>query len=68
MHSSPSPPPPLPLADIKKNFSSANSGSSAGDSDEVQSLKEELAALKAKNEELEAKLREVTGGDDADGE
>lgn len=52
---------------VKKNFGSANSGASAADADEVQSLKEEIATLKAQNEDLEARLREATGGD-ADGE
>lgn len=53
---------------VKKNFGSANSGASAADADEVQSLKEEIASLKARNEELEARLSEAMGGGDADGE
>ena len=46
---------------LKENFGSAGSGSSAADSDELQSLKAEIAQLKAQNEALTNKVAELEG-------
>ena len=58
------------LDHVQQNLGSVNSGASAANADEVQSLKralkEEIASRKAKIEDLEARLMAVTGGD-ADG-
>lgn len=58
------------LDHVQQNLGSVNSGASAANADEVQSLKralkEEIASRKAKIEDLETRLMAVTGGD-ADG-